>query len=175
MITPYLHWPARDRFLNLTSVGQPAYVPSLAVDGNAISTGSRWVSERNDPDPWLAVDLGNGGGYGYTILGASMVVGWSGSICLQGLCSYNISVWSGSSSTSFTDAVAQLTTGWTPGGGAIPCILLSICLIYPHICTRPYLHTRLLDCSSAHAHTRTRVFVDRLTHTPKSPTHSRFP
>eukprot|EP00038_Savillea_parva_P028868 m.67446 g.67446 ORF g.67446 m.67446 type:complete len:1024 (+) comp8441_c0_seq2:104-3175(+) len=86
----------------------PGYPPNNAFDG-IVSSNSRWVSNRTGDDtPWLAVDLEDQ----YTIFGASMVVGWPGSLCLTGLCSYNISVWSGSSSMSLAQATAS-TTGWT--------------------------------------------------------------
>jgi hypothetical protein len=59
-----------------------SYPPANAFDGNTVSQNSRWVGARNDAMPWIAVDLQGQ----YTLFGASMVVGWPGSLCLTGLC-----------------------------------------------------------------------------------------
>jgi hypothetical protein len=59
-----------------------SYPPANAFDGNTVSQNSRWVGARNDAMPWIAVDLQGE----YTLFGASMVVGWPGSLCLTGLC-----------------------------------------------------------------------------------------
>jgi hypothetical protein len=84
------------------------YVPSLAVDGDTFRTTSRWVSGRSDSSPWIAIDLQ----VPYTIIEASIVVGWPSSLCLAGLCSYNISMWTGSATATLAQAVLT-RTGWT--------------------------------------------------------------
>mmetsp|Transcript_19354 Transcript_19354/g.50302 ORF Transcript_19354/g.50302 Transcript_19354/m.50302 type:complete len:1040 (+) Transcript_19354:66-3185(+) len=84
------------------------YTPGNAVDGNSLNGNSRWVSDRGDLTPWLIVDLQDR----YYIVGASLAVGWR-TACLAGVCSYNISVWTGLPTATLAQTNAT-TVGWIP-------------------------------------------------------------